>query len=358
MLFQGRCRALYCLDLARRIDLARAETLLAAARRTSFEHKLRAPQGPGLSAPLRVGWSTAAVEVGGHATVAAVEVSLYELGAVCVTWELPFAEATLQSLAELSAALYDHQELVTRSREVAAEVRAALGDALDRPKAAQHVEDYVVFQVGAVEGDPWRLLEESRSELARLLRAENRPLSAQEVEDALARPVAYGRDELLLVDWLAAFLLGSATEDERLLLELATVELQQLHVLDARLLDEIEEANTLLARDHGLFEAFGAQRRELKHVASIQADDALVHEGIDNALKLFGDDYLARVYRTAAARFHFEAWDRSIQRKLEVLHSVYESLADQAAHRRSELLEWIIILLIAVELVLPLLHLT
>ena len=50
----------------------------------------------------------------------------------------------------------------------------------------------------------------------------------------------------------------------------------------------------------------------------------------------FGDDYLARLYRTAAARFHFDDWDTSIQRKLGVLRSVYQNLADSAAHRRSE----------------------
>src|SRR5436853_4433262 len=35
-----------------------------------------------------------------------------------------------------------------------------------------------------------------------------------------------------------------------------------------------------------------------------------------NVLKLVGDQYLARVYRMLAGRFHLENWEQSIQRKL------------------------------------------
>jgi len=91
-----------------------------------------------------------------------------------------------------------------------------------------------------------------------------------------------------------------------------------------------------------------------QRLARAQADDALLHEGIDNALKLFGDSYLVRVYGIAAARFRFDDYDATIQRKRTVLERIYERLADQATTRRSEFLEWIIILLIAGEIVMAL----
>jgi uncharacterized Rmd1/YagE family protein len=82
----------------------------------------------------------------------------------------------------------------------------------------------------------------------------------------------------------------------------------------------------------------------------MQADGAVLFEGTDNALKLVSDDYLARVYRTVAERFHFNDWDSAIARKLGVLRDIYQGLTDRASHRRSDVLEWIIILLIAVEI--------
>jgi len=63
-----------------------------------------------------------------------------------------------------------------------------------------------------------------------------------------------------------------------------------------------------------------------------------------------GDQYLARVYRLASQRFHLEEWDASILRKLDTLNSIYGKMSDQAATRRLEMLEWIIIVLIAVSI--------
>ncbi|MFT5291058.1 MAG: hypothetical protein ACI82F_003134, partial [Planctomycetota bacterium] len=205
---------------------------------------------------------------------------------------------------------------------------------------------------GSLAEGPEELLLHERPALARILRAEQSQLSSQEVEDALANPVSYGLHDVCLVDWLAAFLMGRDMEDERLVLELATVELLELRLLDARLEEQIQGAYKLLGARSGLWGALTLRRRELEQVARIQAEDAILHEGIDNALKLFGDDYLARLYQTSGRRFHFEEWDRSVQRKLDVLRSIHQSLADVAAHSRAELLEWIIILLIAVDILL------
>jgi len=347
---QGTCRALYCLDIARSIDLRLAEASLTSSRRTTFHHKSRLPEGA-LSPPLRLSWATAPRPVGRHVTDTEVEIALYDLGALCITWTLSFDEP-LEDLVELSALLYSHTDLIAGSRVLAGEVTTALGPALGSPALANHIEDYVVLQVAPVAQGPAALLESSGPSLARILRAEERALSSQEIEDALAHPVSYGSGDVCLVDWLAAFLMGDDTEDERRLLELATVELLELRLLDSQLERQIEEAYDVLASPRGLLGAFTVQRRELEHVARMQADDALLHEGIDNALKTFGDDYLARLYRTSAERFHFEDWDLAIQRKLGVLRTVYQSMADLTAHRRSELLEWIIIVLIAVEILI------
>jgi uncharacterized Rmd1/YagE family protein len=49
-----------------------------------------------------------------------------------------------------------------------------------------------------------------------------------------------------------------------------------------------------------------------------------------------------------------ESWDASITRKLRTLESIYEKLAAQAAARRMEVLEWIIIVLIGLSILVSL----
>jgi len=79
-------------------------------------------------------------------------------------------------------------------------------------------------------------------------------------------------------------------------------------------------------------------------------ESAMLFEGVNNAIKLLGDQYLARVYRHAAQRLHLAEWDASILRKLATLESIYEKLSDRQTNRRMETLEWIIIALIAFEI--------
>ncbi|MEZ5977344.1 MAG: hypothetical protein R3F34_03905 [Planctomycetota bacterium] len=348
---RGRCRIVICFDVARSIDLALAGSALSAARRTTFHHKGGFPTQAGVAPPVRVSWRARPVEVDGVATDDEIEISLYDFGAIAITWTLPIADE-LEELVATSTSLYGNAELVAWSRSVAEEVLSAVGAAAERPRLLDLHEDYVVYELGAGDEPVDTLLERERERLARILRAEPLRLSRQEVDDALSSPVSYGERDVALVDWLSSILIGNDTDDERLLLELATVELLELHVLDAQLDRETEAAYRLLTTRRGPFASWTTQRRELAAIARAQADDALLHEGIDNALKLFGDDYLARLYRVAGQRFHFDDFDRSIQRKLGVLRSVYESLSDQASHRRSEVLEWIIIVLIAVEILL------
>ncbi len=352
MLLNGTARALQAFDIGRSLDLELASNTLTSSQRVRLQHKQHVVGGQVRSSlPLRMEQEVAALELGPRVSTAQVEITLYGFGALGITWSLPF-DGSIEDLVAISSLLYENPALIANSREIARGVVRSLGSAVDRPRVHDDPETYVIFETGPLPGGPDALLAEARHELARVLRAEEGPLSEQEIVGALAGRVSYGAADACLVDWLGAFLTGADTRDERFVLELATVELLQLRRLDAQLDGEIQEAYGVLMRPHRPFASLGLRGRELERVARMQTDDALLHEGIDNALKIFGDDYLARLYRTAGERFHFDEWDASIERKLGVLQNVYERLADLAAHRRSEALEWIIITLIAVEILL------
>ena len=79
-------------------------------------------------------------------------------------------------------------------------------------------------------------------------------------------------------------------------------------------------------------------------------------ERVDNALKLIGDHYLARVFELASTRFHLRGWHQSIRRKLETVGDVYDLLVQQAGGQRMEALEITVIALIALEIVLAILR--
>src|SRR5262249_9759954 len=100
------------------------------------------------------------------------------------------------------------------------------------------------------------------------------------------------------------------------------------------------------------FSFFRGHGKALRELGELKVEANGLFERTGNVLKLVGDQYLARVYRLLAGRFHLQEWERSIQRKLEVLEGVYGVVSDQAGHFRTEFLEVIVIVLIFTEIVL------
>jgi hypothetical protein len=191
-------------------------------------------------------------------------------------------------------------------------------------------------------------------EIAQILRAERQVLSSQEVNDAMAYQTSYGSDDTAIVDWNAALLVDRAGDDVRAVLEFANIELLEMRYLDRRLDDALDRAYEAQSKQRrsGL-RLPASYRADLADIAHMQVDSATLFEGVNNALKLLGDQYLSRVYRAVSQRFHLAEWDAGILRKLNTLESIYDKLFDQATTRRMELLEWIIIVLIALSIALP-----
>lgn len=128
-----------------------------------------------------------------------------------------------------------------------------------------------------------------------------------------------------------------------------------MRFLDDQLDRALDRATEALGRMRGFVSTvLHGSAADLRRIAELQIDAALLYESVNNTLKLMGDPYLARVSRLASQRFHLNDWDASILRKLQTIESVYQKIADRESTRRMELLEWIIIALIAVSILLPL----
>lgn len=272
-----------------------------------------------------------------------------------VTYQIALG-GPLTDLIALSDQLYDDARLRADSRRHVERLLATVAPAVKNARLAEAVEPYTVFEINTLSPPcpPRALFTTHAHDVARILRSEHGPLSDQEVADAVAQHIAFGPDDVAIIDWDATLVAADDAEDVRAVLEFANVELLEMRHLDQQLDDALDESYETLSRRGSRFGFARSARADLRRIGQLQVDNALLFEGVNNALKLLGDQYLARVYRIASARFHLEEWDASILRKLQTLESIYQKLADQATNRRTELLEWIIIVLIAIELLLPL----
>jgi hypothetical protein len=356
---QGTCYLLFAYDVARAIDLDQAERhVVAMKQREVWKHGRRAPkyfayQPP----PLRITQDVPPMAIGDYRSRPSVDLVLYDFGAVSVAYTIPL-KGPFSGLLTLSNDLYEATSLLTDSRTHVERLVAVISSAVSKPNIANFVEDYVIYHIEAFEGqhDIDDLCTRYAQDIAQILRAETQSLSQQEVMDALAYRLSFGVDDVTIVDWNAGLVVDREGDDVRTVLEFANVELLELRYLDRSLDDALErsyQALTLPRRASRL--GLGGFSTDRDHVARMQVDSALLFEGVNNALKLVGDQYLSRVYRMVSQRFHSAEWDAGILRKLQTLESIYEKMADQATTRRMEVLEWIIIILIAISIILPLL---
>jgi hypothetical protein len=359
----GRLHVYVAFDWGDEIDLDRARQQGAGV----VLDMMRRPRTPASIAyrppPLRFPLGPVVITMPGLAgtPIRGAEATVFDFGGVSVALQLPFA-APRRELRDLAASLTEPPTAVAvmqTARAILEPLYHKLLPAIANPLWRENFwEEYFVFQFPpgpAVAPD--RLLGDDAGWLAGLLRLEDEPLSDQEVAEALRYTLRYGRRDVLIPDWGAAVLVDEeANTDETLqAIEFANLQLLELRHIDERLDGVLAQADTLLqgARSR-LRLLLRAHAGPLRQLGELKVEANGLFERTGNALKLIGDQYLARAYRLLATRFHLPEWESDVRRKLEVLEGVYEVFATQAAHFRSEVLEIIVVVLIGIEILLTL----
>jgi hypothetical protein len=376
---EGNCWLFFAFDVGHGIDLDAAQKAFAVApasggeetRRTGISHKRRAPTYLQFHpAPLLIDQPLArgsALDLAGFRFAPRVECTLYDFGAVSVAYRIPLdggdAGLTLESLLPLAEALTDNANFRNQARRRVDDLVVRLAGAIERPNVVDLVEDYTVYHARrwSPESSAQSAVNSACSTVARLLLAESGPLSPQAIEAAMCEQLSYGPTDIAVIDWNAALLLDAQAEDALEVLEFVNVELLETRFIDDRLDSILDRTySTYLRRDRRqrmtrwlAWLRMDPHRAARQNLAALQMENAILFEGINNALKLVGDQHLARLYALAARRFHLGDWDQSIVRKLHTADGLYQKLVDEQSGRRMEILEWIIILLIAVSIVLP-----
>jgi len=351
----GSVRIYRILDVADRIDLARAEALASAPK---SRVRLASPRTAIEIAhpPLRLGLGARDVRIAGEPRRVDVQVSLFDYGVASFLLDLPVTPGTsLDELLPLAEALLERPtpELEEVARTLADELSASLSPALLRPHRWDGIETYTVFFVRSfdrrVTGS--ELIEQAS--LPRLLLGETDPvpLAARERADVLKHRFAYLETDLAVVDWNSAFVHEpTGSTDVPDLLELATAQLLELRWYDAYLDRELAGIRGEVERagNAGLFTR--RYNHLMRRTAALLVDMSEMVDRVENAVKIVGDFYLARLYQAALRRFRLPAWQESVLRKHRMLSEVNRILSDGADTRRAELLELTIIALIAWEI--------
>jgi hypothetical protein len=290
-------------------------------------------------------------EVG--AVQATAGLTLFDFGAVSLSLRIPFS-LPAENLLKLAGSLADPSALVQKARVILEPLYRQLLPAIGAPSWQSDLsEDYFVFQLAP----PTRDLAKESAWLAGLVHLESAPLSGSEIAEALRLQISYSPDDVFIADWGAAVLIDQACEETLQVVEFANLQLLELRHIDNRLDGALASASrTIEPLTRSVLPFWRIHGRPLRALGELKMEANALFERTENALKLVGDPYLARVYRLVAARFHLDTWEENIRRKLEVSEGVYQVVSDQASHFRTEFLEIVVVLLILIEIIVAFMH--
>ena len=351
----------------RLFDVAYAIDLTAAGRRGPAPAVHLALEGPQSAsalefprAPLHVSLGQREVPLRSGSRTAQASAHVFDYGVVSVRYRVPIPAGTsLEALIPLAEELLEGPTtaLDDLARQHAQTVAASLGEALEKPFTWQGLESYHVFFVKRFEGGGTtaaRLLAEAP--IPPLLLGETSPvrLSDAERQDVLSNQFSYLENDLTVIHWNSALVVEpSGVEDVPDLLEFATAHLLELRYYDDLLDRELHRIYDQLetGRDTFMNVLTRKYRRLQRYTAALLLDLSETIERLENAVKIVGDFYLARVYQSAVKRFRLAAWQETVLRKQKLVAEVNDLTGDSADTSRGELLEIVVILLITWEVV-------
>lgn len=353
-MLQGYVTAFFLFDVADAIDLIRVRELVDSTVPARLSTRPSTPtylqyQQPPLTFD---GAAIGLAEVEGFRTRA--KAFDYGVLSIALTRDLP---GSWESLLAAGLEWQDNARLSDAAERVARQLLARIGQAIERPRANFLTEDYLVFALLTDPTSPTsdQLLNLQGADIAQLLRGERENLSAQEREEVLRHRISYYETDLVIPTWNSAFVYDTREGAPGVLeiLEFTNSQLLEFRYYDQLLDAELSKIYAGLQR-HSWRPAMIGRRytRAAREVHAVFIDVNELTDRAENALKIAGDVYAARVFGTTAARLGLDQWKANVREKLKTVDDIYRFAVERTAIARGEFLELTIVILILLEIFL------
>ncbi|EHM09549.1 hypothetical protein TheveDRAFT_0382 [Thermanaerovibrio velox DSM 12556] len=278
----------------------------------------------------------------------------YESGVVGFSLSFPLEGLTDDEFAEASMAIRSSSSASLEVDRLAREAFEAMkGAGLSVWWDPDLTEEFTFFVVQKAQGglgmrefkESWRF--------ASMMYGEGRPLSKHLLEALMGNAMSYLEDDLLVMNYDGAFISDREPDDIMMIVEYALLQL-----LEARYYDG--EVSRRLGALYGAMDMKSAHLKALfsggyirvrREAMKLVLDARLAMDSILSSVKVTEDAYYSQVYAKALRVLKTQAWVDSMERKLGELKDACEMLEGEIQALRANLLEWIIIALIALELI-------
>ena len=350
----GHITAFFLFDVAEAIDLGRVQRQLGAG--------VAAKLAPKPTTPPYVQYRQPPITIEGQAVEMPeaegfdVRFKAFDYGVISVALTRRMSGTWGEWLTS-GLACHENAALPRSAERLARTLVDRVAGAITRPRREFLAEDYLVFTVTQLDAaaSSESLVAVRGDTIAQLLRGERSALSAEERDEVLRHRISYFADDLVIPTWSSAFIRDTESGAQAAIeiLEFANSQLLEFRYYDQLLDAELERIYPQLQRT-GWLHNWLARRytRAARQVHSLFIDVNELTDRTENALKIVGDVYAARLFALATARLGLNQWKASVHEKLRTLNDIYRFAVEQTSMARGEFLELVVVVILVLELVL------
>jgi len=276
----------------------------------------------------------------------------YDYGVVSVLLRSAFS-GSWEELQRLAGNWISGTAFDDLCRNTLRERLARVSAALVKPYDNWLSEDYAVIHLHSIAGatNGAALRQEHGAEISQIVRGETTPLADQERMEVLQGYMSYYPNDLIVAGWNAAFVFDTpaGAEPTIILLEYANSQLLQFRHYDEILTRELERVYDSLEARKGLLYGW-RMRSAAARLRTMLLDVTELTERTNNALKFVGDMFFARVYKLCAGKIGVNDYQALVHEKLRTADELYDFMIEEFHQARAFLLEFIVVLILMIEL--------
>jgi hypothetical protein len=337
-------------DVCEEIRLEQLRDLLGA-RRTEPSFKHATPEYVRFENPPVVE-ALEPIRLGSGETVQP-QIKYYDYGVISVLMSLPF-EGDWESLSNLAARWVPSAELEQQAEKIVRSRLERIAPGMVRPYSHWLGEDYYVFLLSEVEGQPLGtdLLRDHGPQIAQIVRGEHAELAQAEKDDSLQAALSYYPRDLIVIGWNASLIYDtpSGAETSVQILEYVNSQLLEFRHYDELLTRELAAVYESLKHRAGLLKRW-QMRREASRLTTVTVEVTELVERADTAIKFVSDMFSARLYRLAATKVGVPEYKNLVNAKLKTAEGLYHFLIEEFHQSRGFVLELMVVIILLIELI-------
>jgi hypothetical protein len=287
-----------------------------------------------------------------------IECSVYSFGAISLRYKIPFN----CSLEELKKNIdIEYEKIEKTSIKDAHSLFRAIKNQIRDGRCFNHSHSYLLIQINTKHDiSPYQFKKNYANEITSLLRFELDALSEYKKNEILSDAFGYYRGDLLIIDLNSALAYDSDYKDILDIFEYANIKQTELQFFDKALDKQLKfsyDRKTYKVPLGAYFPIIGMFTFDpIGELAKLRVDISVVSERLWNCIRLSDEPYYLEIYTMLETKLGFEGWQKSIDKKLEVISHILEIHERKISDIRHDLLNLLIILLIFLETLLAIIH--